>query len=423
MKLHDWQTDNHDAMVSAIRQHGVVADASRTGAGKTVMSLLACKTLGLRPFVVCPKQTIPSWTETMERIGHEPHAINPELLKSWGLKKKPNPFGIWQIRNRTWRWNLPPDGILIWDEVHNCGGYSSANSKLLKTCKIQGTPLMMLSATLATTPIRMRAIGFNLGICPFEWEAWQGWALQNGCHFNDYGALAYTDNQRSADRAIKRIRNLIGDKLTGITDVSKIPGYPENQIIPWNVTTTQNPDKAFADLIQAKKDAAEYDITELQIAWQEAEGMKIKAVVDHARTLIDAGLRVVIMPVFHETSRRIAEALQAPSAYDDYPVQPAIKAFQAGNPAVVISQSKGGTGVDGLQDTGQGAVNSIIFPNYNSVNFVQSCGRIHRSNSESPCVQYIPFSAKSRADQDIRKRLEHRLNDISTLTDNDFRIS
>ena len=61
MKPLPYQIGSVEALAKAVRTHGVGLDASDTGVGKTHVACAACKELGLRPAVVCPKNLIPVW--------------------------------------------------------------------------------------------------------------------------------------------------------------------------------------------------------------------------------------------------------------------------------------------------------------------------------------------------------------------------
>ena len=126
MKLYDYQIPERDRMVAAVRCHGCAFNAGDTGTGKTPETGAACKELGLRPAVVCPKNLIPVWKKACRDWGlREPvFVLNYEVLRTGRSR-----FLTWdsQRRKKIAQWHVPPATLLVFDEVHRCAGQDSLN--------------------------------------------------------------------------------------------------------------------------------------------------------------------------------------------------------------------------------------------------------------------------------------------------------
>lgn len=69
MRLLPYQVASFERLVAVLRAHGAALDASDTGVGKTHVACAACKELGLRPAIVCPKNLIPVWRKACRDWG------------------------------------------------------------------------------------------------------------------------------------------------------------------------------------------------------------------------------------------------------------------------------------------------------------------------------------------------------------------
>lgn len=195
-------------MAEALSRHGISVNSSPTGTGKTYMALTTAKRLNINPVIVCPKSVTPSWVQAAEQLNVKIAAIGN--YESYTTSRKP-PIGEWRVKGRIWTWNQPK--LLIFDEAARLRGITSQSSKLLRAAIKEKIPTVLLSATLAESPAQMRAIGYALGLCEFEYSRWRAWCLTSGMEENRFGGLIAT---RQSVQAMKRIRSSLNHVWTEI---------------------------------------------------------------------------------------------------------------------------------------------------------------------------------------------------------------
>lgn len=82
-KLLSYQLPHKLQMHEALTLRNRCIDGSDTGTGKTYTAVAECKTLGLRPFVICPKSVLTVWIDVCKQFDVELFGIsNYEMLKN-----------------------------------------------------------------------------------------------------------------------------------------------------------------------------------------------------------------------------------------------------------------------------------------------------------------------------------------------------
>jgi len=411
VELHPWQEPSAAALEAALARYGVGADASSTGTGKTIKALIVAKRRNLRAYVVCPKSVMPDWQQWGERLGVEVSVINYERLR---LGKNPQ-WGRWLVKGKNWEWTIPNDAVLIFDEAHRLSGMATQTSKLAIAAKQQRVPVMLLSATLLTSPLKAYAIGYLLHLHNLH-TFWQ-WAKRHGVREGPFGmdwlprARAGLSVAQAKEEIMEQIRVGIGDRMTRIRK-EDVPGFPQNQVIPTSVT---------AELPEYLTDAeVQYTVE----ARQAAELAKLPSAVELANELLDAGNSVVIFVNFLASLSVLREAFPEAGLIQGGQTstarQTAINGFQHNeNPVLLVMAQAGGTGLS-LHDLHGRPRASIILPGYSAVEFLQCLGRIHRAGSLSPAVNYVLYATDIAVERRMKTRLERNLNNLTALNDTDF---
>jgi superfamily II DNA or RNA helicase len=148
--------------VASMNKYNRVLLGHSTGVGKTFCALGIARELGKRIAVVAPLAILTDWRRAAKMMGVETFEVtNWEWLKTGKSK-----IGRWtDDKKKEFRYYLPDDVILIWDEVHR--GKSpglSQNAFLVRDSVIQNIPAIALSATIADDPTKLWAIGQFLGL-------------------------------------------------------------------------------------------------------------------------------------------------------------------------------------------------------------------------------------------------------------------
>ena len=200
-KLFPYQIPHTENLIYSIKTYNRCLDASDTGTGKTFTSIVAAKTLNLKPFVICPKSVLSNWVNTLKNLNVPYYGVSnyesmqnckyyPKDLKNGkvkcpiikryqikeddddkkDLKNKKIPKSIKSNKKfklgknnikalieiddgsimpdkkkieYTYDWdNLPNDILFIIDETHRCKNPRTLNSILLYTLAKKTTNLV-----------------------------------------------------------------------------------------------------------------------------------------------------------------------------------------------------------------------------------------------------------------------------------------
>lgn len=415
MKLYNFQERGYEELYKILYDNRVALEASGVGYGKTVVACMVAKRLGFPVAVVCPKTIIPDWERTAKACGVKTIFItNPEMLKSKKFK-----HGKWAVKNRKYQWHLPDKSLLIWDEVHRCKNWKTQNAKVLVATTRYNFRVLMMSATVATSPLDMYAVGMVLGLHDGTSD-WFHWLHRHGVRrgtfgFEFKGGKQYLDKLHDALFPTRGHRELPCD----------IPGFPKNQVSVMSVETGRNADidKALEELNSIRKDDAPLPIVDQLRARQVVELMKVPALAELAQDYMQAGNSVAVFLNFKESIHQLAVKLNTPCLItgDETGDERAlnIDLFQSNSEPVIICQiACGGVGVS-LHDTQGKPRVALISPSYSAVDLVQALGRINRASALSPAVQKILVAAGT-IEENIRKKLEKKIDNLNAILDSDL---
>jgi superfamily II DNA or RNA helicase len=166
-KLLVFQRDPVRWHIKNLRTHNLSIDASFCGIGKTYIYCAVAKALNMRPLILSPRSVIIQTKRVMEDHFKMSYidVINYEGIKSGKTPHLKRSVDARKKSGYKFEWCLPADCLLIFDEGHNCSSPTgSLNSQMLIQAKKQNIPLMVISATLATSPLKMKALGYVLGL-------------------------------------------------------------------------------------------------------------------------------------------------------------------------------------------------------------------------------------------------------------------
>jgi hypothetical protein len=407
-----WQTTPIAQLTSAIQDRGAALDASDTGVGKTFQALFVAFALRLAVGVVCPKSVIPAWREACDRVGACVEFIeNVESLKAGS----PHLTRV----GKNWSWALRPGVLLIFDEVHRFSAPNSQNARILAAAP---RPLLMLSATAAGDPTKMRAIGHQLGLC--GWSDWWSWCGRHGCRRGRFGGLEF----RGTQGHLLELHRQIFDAGLGVrVRIPDLPpgAFPSNRIetvlVP--VANQRAISQAYRAELGAKKAHAPAAITELLRCRQIVEHEKLPAIIELTQDLIDSGTSAAVFVNFRESLDQVQRMFNAAVIHGDQTAaerEAQIRAFQIDESHVVVSMIQaGGVGISLHDVNGSRPRVSIICPGWSAIELRQALGRIHRATAKSPALQKIVF-ADGTIDEHIRTKVEAKLANLDALNDGDL---
>ncbi len=431
--LFPFQTKHAERVLQSLNRHGTALDASEMGTGKTAIASHIAKTAGLSLLVVAPKAVLPAWRKVAVGFG----TSVTEIANYERIKLGKTPFG--RFDGKQFVWSVPPGTLLVFDEVQRCKARDSQNAEMLVAAKRQRIPTLLLSATAASNPLEMRAIGYALGLHRLH-DYWP-WAFAHGVAKGRFG-MEFGGDLEPLERLHCRI---FGPGGTGARmRVADIAGFPATQILCEPVGTGHERkiqavyDRMAKDLNRAlavedhdelddlanRMDATKANHLTIQLrARQQIEALKAETIAAIAKDGQAEGMSVAIFAHFDETVVEVARMLGTKcvirGGQRDDERERAVREFQSGTePFIVCNIRAGGVGISLHDPTGCRPRLALISPTYSAQDLRQALGRVHRAGG-ARSIQRIIFAAgtcEERACEAVAAKLAH----IDLLNDGDL---
>lgn len=436
-KLLEHQPDIVRTLVKSLVVSGSALDASMCGSGKTFSSLAAVKTLGKKVLAICPKSGIPGWERAMEYLGVEGVAINYEQVKTGNTN-----WGSWRshvIENSKgekktvefFEWNLCDDVyVIIYDECHRLKNRDTINSQIAIASKLQGIKIILLSATAASNPLEMKALGYILDLFPLK-KYWD-WAGQHGVRKGRFGM-----EFAGGSYHLEKIHNSIfkANPPKGVRIRTKdIPGFPDCLIISEALdfdgenSRIQSAYDDMQDAIARLKERMGNDVgtcilTEILRARQKIELLKIPTLAEMTEDLVTEGNSVVVCLSFKESIQALASKLKTTCIIDGDNVGEKRErnrlAFQRGSERVCILSILCGESIDLDDQIGDYPRVELLCPDFSVQRVRQAMGRVHRAKSLSKAVVKFCYATGTIEDR-ARERVMEKARNMEMLNDADL---
>jgi len=435
VKPYSWQKPHIKHLINCLSKYPYILDASATGTGKTFISLFIARELGVSPFVVCPKIVITAWREAAKAVGVELiDVVNIEKLKAKNhdaLHRLPN-SGTKKHPISNWRWNLPAGTLIFMDEVHCCGGDDTQNARVLAALKPAKLPAILMSATIADSPMRLKSTGYLLGL--HGYSNYRTWCREHGCVLNPFAMgyqLMFSTSELVTEVALAKIHKEIFPARGGRLRVENLEDFPANLILAesYDLPNHKDVQRIYDELEEKLEDPDEDEIPLVQLLRARQKVELFKSVLFTQLTLdaLEEGKSVVIFVSFKETMNAIQEQLskkgieslriegnQKQEFRDEI-----IRSFQHNKIHVVLCMIQaGGVGIS-LHDLHGRPRESLISPPQSAKDLKQVLGRIHRAGSKSKAIQKIIYVAGT-VEEKTCKSVRKKLNNLSELIDGDL---
>lgn len=430
-----FQITHTDRLETSLRLYRVAIDMSEPGTGKTYCGSALCARMSCPVVVVTTKATVPSWRIVLEKFGVKPLLVTNYEQLTRGKQAVCRKHGIY------FEWLLPADALIVFDECQKCKGLKSLNSGLLIAARRQHFRILLCSATAASNPLEMKALGFALGLhalCDFY-----TWARRHGVVDGFFG-LQFNGEPD----ALKRIQESIFPHKGSRMTIANIPSFPATMIeaTPIETGKAKSIQRVYDNLKRQMKEAQRQDdrdtlhslahnlnarsVTALTIqlrARQEIELLKADAMVAMAKDAVEEGMSVVLLVNFDATIEHLAAALNAHDSIlrgGQSPTerQRVIDRFQANEcPVVIANMQAGGVGVSLHDPKGIRPRLSLISPSFSAQDLRQALGRVHRAGGAAS-VQKILFAADT-VEEYTADICATKLANIDLLNDGDLTSS
>lgn len=431
---YQWQQPIINKITESLRKHRFAINASGTGAGKTVMALASVKALVESGdiehcLIIAPKVSLPQWWSTAEGMG-----VKNVLLDCINPEKVSKPSGCAFYTTET-MWQIPPKTLVVWDEPHrNASGIKSRATLAMAQLKsYPSAKLLAMSATLADSPMKLRALGFWGGMHNFTLASFYQWCRLNGCQFeqmNNRYVLRFTRNKAQAKTHMTHVRQSFGESYVAIP-LSDIPNFPEQTLevlrVDLRARDKNEIERSYKEMSERMKSKAKNDMAEIGRCRERIEFSKAEAMAELTLGHLSEEKSVVVFCNFTSARERIGRFLhdnkipygEIYGGQKDEDRQSCIDRFQANELHVMIVMTAAGGAALSLHDTKHERPRvSLITPSFNAAEVRQALGRIRRCNGTS-VEQYFVLAANTIEDK-VSRKLEAKLDNIDTLNDNDL---
>lgn len=424
--LHDWQLPSRDRLVAIFQSGSLIAlDGSSTGVGKTYVALDAVRTLGRKALVVCPKAVITSWNRVAAGMGCPEvllDVINSEKLQRGATQ--------WFHDNQ---WHMPPGSMLIYDEVQRgMAGPDTKTTEIVARTKLVKLPVLAMSATLADSPLKLRALGYLLGLHSFNKASFYRWCFENGCRRNRWNGVDFPKTEKNI-RVMHAIHEKIKDRMTRIT-VDDAPGFPDcdtqAELYDLDTVDTERINELYRDLEVKRQKTHSNPMVDILFARQHAELCKVKLLHQLVLDTLDEGCSAVVFVNFRDTVKELKERLErqghkvsviqgVAGEREQSAREKAILDFQSNqNHIALVTAAAGGSGL-GLHDVHHARPRrAFITPSYKSDEVRQVLGRIWRSGGTKAIQTFV--LAAGTVEEKVYEAIVKKLRNMDALNDGDL---
>ncbi len=444
------QFDHTKSLIDSLYLNGFALDQSETGTGKTYVAAAIIREMNRPAFIVCPKSVKNQWEKILTKFGVKATIINYEKLGRGNTPymkwvKGPDLMRPWVETAKVDfpMFRLPQHSLVILDEGHRCKGSDTSNSMMMIALAVQGYKVLVSSATIATTPLEMKAVGYLAQLhklynfsdfCRLHGAKWVG----------RWGAMTFD----MASAEVAKSMQLLHEHLFNIRKCSSRlktedfgDDFPETHIVAdaYDLGAMEAKCQAVYDDMEAElakleersESYSEHIFAIIMEARRKAELCKVPLFVEMIEDLFDEGKSVAVFLNFTESIQAVSKRLSKSKKLNkhvgflmggqtDNVRQQAIDDFNADKKRILlINIAAGGTGVSLHDLNGKFPRASLISPNYSAYQLVQAVGRVWRQGGLTKSYQRIVFAAKTIEEQACQ-RVQFRINNLSALNDNDM---
>jgi superfamily II DNA or RNA helicase len=433
--LRNWQIDAAGKLVSAIQQWNSAIDGSDTGTGKTYTACAVARELGYNIVVVCPKAVIKSWNKVIRKhfkMGDKClGVVNYERLKTGRKDSDIASYVLSRSSKRNvFTWKLPKKTLIVWDESQKLKNWKTKNAKMCVQAIKEGYPMLFCSATNATNPLEMRAVGTALKMFKGGNKGYYEWARAHGVYDGTWG-LEFNNDPGVLKKLNKDIFEKRGVRLRRDT----IPNFPDSEIIPevYNMDDEdakrinqihEEMEKELKKLENIKKGDGKSELVIQLRARQQIELIKVPLFVEMVEDAVEQGFSVAVFINFTETLNALASRLNTKCIFDgktpDKVRDQNVDNFQDDKERIIlVNVQSGGAGLNLHDLNGKFPRMSLISPTYSPIFMRQALGRIWRDDAKTKSIQKIVCVANT-VEENVCRNVQLKLNNLDMLNDGDL---
>jgi superfamily II DNA or RNA helicase len=409
--LFPYQKEAVDRHLEILDSVGASLDGTGCGGGKTVIASSVAARFALPTGVIAPKSVLAKWTDTLAAFGVTPlFCLNPEKLRNGNtphLKKVAK-----KGKKPVFEWQVPERCLFIFDEVHMFGAYNSQNAKMLEAAA--GHYVLMLSATAAENPLRMKAIGVNLRL--FTGGTFWKWVREMGAEESRWGGLEWNprtlENKASMERLHHSVYTNRGYRVSEEVLREQLPELMTEDDPLW---LSPKDRAAIKELYEEMADPDDPGGVKNLRQRQAIELVKIPYIVERAKEIVESGGSVVLFLNFHESIDQAHKAFPEAEVIDGRVPQPQRKktqdSFQKNElRAVIVQIAAGGQSIDLHDLDGRYPRVALLCPQFSGTVEEQAVGRICRVGAKSRALAIRLFAGGTVEQAALKLTAEKREN-------------
>ena len=409
--------------------------------GKTIVALVVCAELGLKPCVIAPLAVLTSWQRAAKFldvplgwcINYEKIRGGKSGLARW--KTGTEMGGSHRPNEKFFEFTyLPKNSIIVYDETQRAKSPDTLQGQMLRDSAQAGHKILMLSATAAKDPTEMRNLGAALGLHDGTLHGFQEFQKYYGCYQSSYGYRFDWKAKKRLEELHRCIFPLRGQRIR----VSEVPDFPETTITADALDTgnTETIKTAYEEMDRKLAEAATKSAGEkgsmtlaaIMAARVASEKGKLDLFESLAKEAIEEGRSPIIFLNFRAHIAELAARFKTTSiiwgtdmngrAQKPDERQQIIDDFQHDKTRIVfVSLQAGGAGIS-LHDQFNGEFPrlALISPSFSAIDLKQALGRAHRAGAKTKSFQRIIFAAGT-IEEEICQSMRNKLGSLETIND------
>ncbi len=429
--LKNYQKIHCKNLASKLMKNFVCFDASETGIGKTYCAIATAILLKKKIFIVCPRTIISFWKKVVEEVFEEEllcastyHLIiKGKCINENGESKKCPYLKIKDSESVRYKWDLPPNTMIIFDEVHKCSGYGSYASEILMSLKEiynKKCNVLLISATICENPSKFRLFSVFL-----KW-------------FDSYYSvpnwLEPKYNPVSASKII--VKNLTQRDLIAKVRIADLgDAFQKNQVtaeyFDVDKTIGTKIDKLHMQILESLEQIKNNRAGDVKCGFtlglrerQEIEILKVPIFTELVEQYLENNFSVIIFVNFIETIRLLSKELKTDClCYGEQSIElreKNIKDFVEDKQRVILcTTGTGGESISLNDKNGNFRRVSLISPQWSSLKLIQACGRNSRVDSKTPSLNVIVY-ANTQTEKRMCNKIKDKCSLYNQITDLDL---
>ena len=468
-QLRPYQRKPTAELLEIVKRHRVGFDLSVTGSGKTYVAAAIAAEMQLPTLVIAPVVAESAWHRAAEHFGDKFSVVGWEMLRTGGTQ-----FGQWEngpppprgerifFKCSNCQCKIDPEKIpfcgahwagihcfetkvtphkygkfifnpavklIIFDEIHRAAG-DSLNGDMVIGAKRAGALTLGLTATLAHSPLHLRATGYLAGL--HNLANFDTFCGARGCRRVPMRGIQWLAPKEKQDQIMRDIgAQIIPSKGILLTEAD-IPDFPARHILPelYDLPAEDTAElnslyellsTPLADLeARAAGDVdPELGLTKRLRARQRIELLKTGVATELGNDYLAKGHSVVWFVNYQQTIDALLKAFPDAGvingAITGAKRERVVAAFQSNaNRRLIVNNRAGGIALS-LHDL-QGDVPRVglVFPDDSVVTMEQLFGRLARAGGKSAAVYRVIFASKS-VEVAMRRNLELKYGNSQAL--------